>query len=155
MRLTRFLNLPAPGRRQTLYILFRVEQSPVFLINSRQSRFTVTPTSHSPAEAPLIPKLRGHFAEFLNQRYLERLRLLVSPTCVSFSTVTTHSSLRGFSWTSIRSHPEHYCRWPSIEACGRGFAYDHLAAVQGTFLTVPRPSRRRHPIAPAWQQQEC
>ena len=39
------------------------------------------------AKAPLIPKLRGHFAEFLNQRFPERLRLLASPTCVSFSTV--------------------------------------------------------------------
>ena len=37
--------------------------------------------------ALLIPKLRSQFAEFLNQRYLERLRLLASPTCVSFSTV--------------------------------------------------------------------
>ena len=37
--------------------------------------------------APLIPKLRGQFAEFLNQRSPERLRLRASPTCVSFSTV--------------------------------------------------------------------
>ena len=37
--------------------------------------------------APLIPKLRGQFAEFLNQRFPERLRLRASPTCVSFSTV--------------------------------------------------------------------
>jgi hypothetical protein len=37
--------------------------------------------------APLLPKLRGQFAEFLNQRFPERLRLLASPTCVSFSTV--------------------------------------------------------------------
>lgn len=37
--------------------------------------------------ALLIPKLRSHFAEFLNHRSPERLRLLVSPTCVSFSTV--------------------------------------------------------------------
>ena len=37
--------------------------------------------------APLLPKLRGQFAEFLNQRSPERLRLLASSTCVSFSTV--------------------------------------------------------------------
>ena len=37
--------------------------------------------------APLLPKLRGQFAEFLNQRFPERLRLRASPTCVSFSTV--------------------------------------------------------------------
>ena len=36
------------------------------------------------AKAPLIPKLRGNFAEFLHNGYLERLRMLSSPTCVSF-----------------------------------------------------------------------
>ena len=33
-------------------------------------------------EAPLIPKLRGHFAEFLNKGSPVRLRILSSPTCV-------------------------------------------------------------------------
>ena len=37
--LTHFLNIPAQSRRQTLYFLFRSLQSPVFLVNSRQSRF--------------------------------------------------------------------------------------------------------------------
>ena len=32
--------------------------------------------------APLIPKLRGQFAEFLNNISLVRLRLFASPTCV-------------------------------------------------------------------------
>src|SRR6476469_10390910 len=29
------LNLPAPGRRQTLYVVWMTSQSPVFLVNSR------------------------------------------------------------------------------------------------------------------------
>jgi len=29
------LNLPAPGRRQTLYVVLTTSQSPVFLVNSR------------------------------------------------------------------------------------------------------------------------
>ena len=33
-------------------------------------------------KAPLLPKLRGHFAEFLLHGSLEHLRLLASPTCV-------------------------------------------------------------------------
>ena len=37
--------------------------------------------SHLP-QAPLLPKLRGHFAEFLLHGSLEHLRLLASPTCV-------------------------------------------------------------------------
>ena len=32
--------------------------------------------------APLLPKLRGHFAEFLNKGFSARLRILSSPTCV-------------------------------------------------------------------------
>ena len=32
--------------------------------------------------APLFPKLRGQFAEFLNVVYLEHLGLLDLPTCV-------------------------------------------------------------------------
>jgi len=31
---------------------------------------------------PLLPKLRGHFAEFLNESSLAHLRILSSPTCV-------------------------------------------------------------------------
>ncbi len=36
----------------------------------------------SPGEAPLLPKLRGHFAEFLDQSSLERLGIFYLPTCV-------------------------------------------------------------------------
>ena len=32
--------------------------------------------------ASLLPKLRDDFAEFLNEGYLERLRILSPPTCV-------------------------------------------------------------------------
>ena len=41
-------------------------------------------------QAPLLPKLRGQFAEFLKKCSLERLRILSSPTSVSFSTVPIH-----------------------------------------------------------------
>ena len=57
------------------------------MINSRLGRFSATRFSsprivdHLP-RAPLLPKLRGHFAEFLFRGSLEHLRLLASPTCV-------------------------------------------------------------------------
>jgi hypothetical protein len=41
--LTSSLNLPAPGRRQTLYVVLSTSQSPVFLVNSRYPHFTATP----------------------------------------------------------------------------------------------------------------
>ena len=34
------------------------------------------------SRVPFIPKLQGHFAEFLNKNYLARLWILSSPTCV-------------------------------------------------------------------------
>ena len=40
--LTPPLNLPAPGRRQTLYVVYTTSQSPVFLINSRHPLFCAT-----------------------------------------------------------------------------------------------------------------
>ena len=62
-------------------------QTPVFLLNSRLGRFSATsfPSGREVLqvlEVPLLPKLRGHFAEFLLHKSLEHLRLLASPTCV-------------------------------------------------------------------------
>ena len=38
--LTSPLNLPAPGRRQALYVVLTTLQSPVFLVNSRRGHFS-------------------------------------------------------------------------------------------------------------------
>ena len=40
--LTDSLNLPAPGRRQTLYVVLSTSQSPVFLVNSRYPLLSAT-----------------------------------------------------------------------------------------------------------------
>ena len=48
--------------------------------------------------AHLIPKLRCQFAEFLNQSYLKRLRILSQSTCVGLRYDYNINSLRGFSW---------------------------------------------------------
>ena len=40
--------------------------------------------------APLLPKLRGHFAEFLFEGSSDRLGILYLPTCVGFGTGTRH-----------------------------------------------------------------
>ena len=73
----------------------------MFLVNSRLGRFTATPSSsarkgrHSTG-VPLLPKLRGHFAEFLNEGSSDRLGILYLPTCVGFGTGTSNLP-RGFS----------------------------------------------------------
>ena len=61
----------------------------MFLINSRFPLVSAAPTpSHQhvvlKVRAPLLPKLRGHFAEFLNHDSLDRLSILYLTTCVGF-----------------------------------------------------------------------
>ena len=58
----------------------------MFLLNSRLGLFTVTSkgfnVKYTPFEAPLLPKLRGEIAEFLNEGYFEHLGIFSLSTCV-------------------------------------------------------------------------
>ncbi len=59
----------------------------MFLLNSRLGLVTAAPSSFGSkflhfTGAPLLPKLRGYLAEFLNQGYLARLGILYLSTCV-------------------------------------------------------------------------
>ena len=73
----------------------------MFLVNSRLglvsatlNAFEVNSNTH---QVPLIPKLRGYFAEFLHHDYLDRLGILYLSTCVGlgYGRLTTRS--RSFS----------------------------------------------------------
>ena len=96
------LNLPAPGRRQSVYIDLPSSHGPVFLVHSR---FPLVSAAHPPSpqngaskdRAPLLPKLRGHFAEFLNHDSLVRLGILCPTTCVGLGYGRLAPSRRGFS----------------------------------------------------------
>ena len=75
----------------------------MFLVNSRYSHFSAALFSSTSkllhlTRAPLLPKLRGKLAEFLNEDSLKRLRILSSPTCVGLRYNHQINSLRGFSW---------------------------------------------------------
>ena len=148
--LTGPLNLPAPGRRQSVYIDFTSSHGPVFLVNSRFSLFSAATTSsnlrRSPAVAPLLPKLRGHFAEFLNHSYPDRLSILYLTTCVGLGYGPLMHIARGFS----RQH--RITNFPKkgyasrLTHTQRGFTY-----ATGHTLTPRYPSRGlatflRHPI---------
>ena len=54
--------------------------------------------------APLLPKLRGHFAEFLNNASPAGLRILSSSTCVGLR-YGCHMHNSGFSWQLARKLP--------------------------------------------------
>ena len=47
--------------------------------------------------APLLPKLRGYFAEFLNESSLAALGMLYQPTCVGYAVRSPACSPRSFS----------------------------------------------------------
>ena len=71
----------------------------MFLINSRFPLFSATTTSStslSPAVVPLLPKLRGHFAEFLNHSSPDRLSILYLTTCVGYGYGPYVHSLEAF-----------------------------------------------------------
>ena len=60
------------------------------------------------SEAPLLPKLRGHFAEFLNNASPVGLRILSSSTCVGLR-YGYDAYYSGFSW-----HMAHLLRYLSF-----------------------------------------
>jgi hypothetical protein len=73
----------------------------VFLVNSRLGLFIATPSRFAGKPlhangAPLLPKLRGEFAEFLNEGSHLRLRIFSSPTCVGLRYGYPNDSLEAF-----------------------------------------------------------
>jgi|SRR5579884_1359820 len=58
--------------------VFSKQSDGPFLCGPRQ----LTGQAGSPPRAPLLPKLRGHFAEFLSHVSLDRLGILFPSTCV-------------------------------------------------------------------------
>ena len=101
--LTGPLNLPAPGRRQSVYInltvfartcVFDKQSLPSILCDPHQQH---TEKGMQPARAPLLPKLRGQFAEFLNHSSPERLSIFNLTTCVGLGYGPYTHIARGFS----------------------------------------------------------
>jgi hypothetical protein len=86
LRLTPPFDLPAPGRRQTLYVVFDFAEPCVFikqLLGPLYCNSEMLPArGGTQIRAPLLPKLRGQFAEFLNEGSHLHLRIFSSPTCV-------------------------------------------------------------------------
>ena len=102
-------------------------------------------------EAHLIPKLRCHFAEFLNQSSLKRLGILSLPTCVGLRydhlTLSLEAFLGSMGSTSLcpKRTPHHF------SALGKGV---DLPAPSAYKLKPPNPTDGwptllRPPITPA------
>ncbi len=73
---------------------------------------------------PLLPKLRGHFAEFLDHSSPERLGILYQTTCVGLGYGPTRPSLEAFlDSIGTPASPLRAPHHTSAFVC-RGFAYD-------------------------------
>src|SRR5512135_633218 len=111
-----------------------------------------------PRQAPLLPKLRGHFAEFFLHGSLEHLRLLASPTCVGLRYGrTVHSRTRLFLAASVENPwlcPKTQPRRPVSPLSG-GICLPaqatplHRDVQHPTALLLPRPPLRSNAPYPA------
>src|SRR5205823_14172559 len=114
---------------------------PVFLVNSRLGRFTAATSGFdsaresNPTVAPLLPKLRGHFAEFLFEGSSDRLGILYLPTCVGFGTGTSHLPRRFSRRHGFKNFGPCGPRRPVSGSMAGGFPYRPPYAV-----TPGRPS---------------
>ena len=129
--------------------------------------------------APLLPKLRGHFAEFLNHDSLVRLGILCPTTCVGFgygrpSTIASrlfsapqdHPAIPHQCGVTITPHPRHQ-RQPPGFTWAAGYALErtkpsgppgyHCASPLLTRLPTitgtPRPTHTTKPEGPAGGEQ--
>ena len=153
-------DLPAPGRRQTLCVALRLEQSPVFLINSRLDLFAVAgPGSGSKfLHRARHPFSRSYGAVLPSSLTMVDPIALVCSTHPPVSVCGTGSSRipRGFSWKhgltgfaqSLRPPPQAHGARASLRTALRG-----LAGTSRTPSGYPSPSPRRS--SSASEVQEC
>lgn len=125
----------------------------------------------SPDRAPLLPKLRGQFAEFLNHGSPERLGILYLTTCVGLGYWPHTNSLEAFldsmgSLTSPKTARHHvsasmvcgfantpaYTLTPGQPPPGRATLLRHPITylLQARFPDQSRGSSRRNHQEPAW-----
>lgn len=102
----------------------------MFLVNSR---FPLVSAAHTRSrqqvavtgQAPLLPKLRGHFAEFLNHDSLDRLSILYLITCVGLGYGRLKPRVDAFLGSiGSPNHPPRGAPIGSQAYVSRGFAYD-------------------------------
>ena len=133
--LTNPLNLPAPGRSQSVYIVLRLRTDLCF---DKQSLppglcdpYTLQAASAHHAQGPLLPKLRGAFCRVLNHDSLDRLSILYLITCV------------GLGYGRLKPHADAFLGSigsPNPQKTGS----HHVSGTQPAHLTTDNPTRLDH-----------
>ena len=103
----------------------------MFLLNSCLGQF-----SAACFQAPLLPKLRGHFAEFLNNASSVGLRILSSSTCVGlrYGYSINYSS---FSWHMAHMLPYFRSVHVTSSDCRTGLPARLLPRLYAAFHSAP------------------
>src|SRR5882724_9960312 len=86
------LNLPAPGRRQTLYVVLPTSQSPVFLINSRYPLACAPLSCLRKTEALFSRSYEGNLPSSFSVLLSSALVFSTSPPVSVWGTVSWESS---------------------------------------------------------------
>ena len=109
----------------------------MFLLNSCLSLFSA---ARALTRAPLLPKLRGHFAEFLDNASPAGLGILSPSTCVGLR-YGYGMSYSGFSWHM--AHVLHYSYFAPLHAfrLKEGFSSPSLTSLAPVF---PFPAHALH-----------
>ena len=141
------LNLPAPGRRHTLYVHFRVSRVLCFNKQSQPPILCNPPAFGlflQATRAHLLPKLRCQFAEFLLPSSLKRLRILILRTSVGLRYGRFKLKLSGFSWKHFQLLREQVTR-PNPRHEPGGFACQTPTGQEPGHPTPGQPSTIRPP----------
>ena len=116
----------------------------MFLVNSRLGLVSATLSARAASavthQVPLIPKLRGYFAEFLHHDSLDRLGILYLSTCVGFGYGRLTTRSRRFS----RQHRITHFRSQRLPR-------RHVSGARGADLPTPHPTHlARDNHRPGW-----
>ena len=114
----------------------------MFLVNSRLGLVSATldalEASSNTSQVPLIPKLRGYFAEFLHHDSLDRLSILYLSTCVGLGYGRLTTRQRSFSRQHRITQPEPQRFGPIMSQASRNA---DLPTPHPTHLASEQPTR--------------
>ena len=124
----------------------------MFLVNSRFSLVSATGSRSQRkavhgVPAPLLPKLRGHFAEFLNHSYLVRLGMLYLTTCVGLGYGPYVCSLEAFLGSRGSPNSPQSAMHHLSGLMSDGFAYRSPYGLAPVLPLTGTATYLRHPIA--------
>ena len=118
------------------------------MLNSRLGLFTAALSGLHPNRAPLLPKLRGHFAEFLNESSLDHLQDSLLAYLCRFAVRAPLTSLEAFSWQcGIRNFATTFRSPSQLSLTGNGFAYFQPNCLDADLQYRAYPILLRPPIA--------